>query len=101
MKWQTYKLKQLVRVQNSIGQWVDSWEDIQDIDVMVSSNLYTTVDGDVVYRVYATTGVSKFKDFEKNTTYKILSSSNMYDVTSFNISGRYSQLLLKEVVEHG
>lgn len=98
MKWTTYTLKKLKRTQNTIGQWVNTWVDVQDIDVMVSNNLYTTVDGDVVYRVYAPTGVSKFKDFEKNAIYQILSSSNVYEITSHNISGRYSQLLLKEVV---
>lgn len=101
MKWTTYTLKKLTRTQNTIGQWVNKWVDVQDIDVIVSNNLYTTVDGDVVYRVYAPIGVSKFKDFERNATYQISSSSNVYEVTSFNISGRYSQLLLKEVVEHG
>lgn len=101
MKWTMYTLKKLKRTQNTIGQWVNAWVDVQDIDVMVSNKLYTTVDGDVVYRVYAPTGISKFKDFEKNATYQLSNSNNVYEVTSFNISGRYSQLLLKEVVEHG
>lgn len=98
MKWQTYTLKQLVRVQNSIGQWVDSWEGIQDIDVMISNNLYTTVVNDIVYRVYAPSAISKFKAFEKSSTYRISNDNNDYDVTSINAEGRYSQLLLKEVI---
>jgi len=99
MKWKTYILRQLVRTQNSIGQWVTDWEDIQDIDVMISNNLYTTVANDIVYRVYAPSAVTKFKQFDKSATYRISSIDGTdYDITSVNIDGRYTQLLLKEVV---
>ena len=98
MRWTTYTLKKLIRTQNTIGQWINKWVDVQVIDVMVSNNLYTTVDGDIVYRFYAPTGISKYKDFEKNATYQILNGSSVYEVTSFNANGRYSQLLLKEMV---
>lgn len=98
MKWETYKLKQLGRTQNSVGQWVPSWEGIQDIDIMVSNNLYTNVVNDAVYRVYAPAAITRFKAFEKEAAYMLVNDVNAYEVTSFNISGRYSQLLLKEVV---
>ncbi|MBP3887616.1 MAG: hypothetical protein J6F30_08185 [Cellulosilyticum sp.] len=98
MKWETYKLKQLVKTQKSVGKWIESWEDIQDIDIMVSNNLYTNVVNDAVYRVYAPVAVAKFKGLEKEATYMLANDVNAYEVTSFNISGRYSQLLLKEVV---
>lgn len=101
MKWETYKLKQLVRTQNHIGQWSDDYEDIATIDVMISNNLYTQIVGDAVVRAYAPSAVSKFKAFEKDASYKITNQDHEYLVESFNASGRYSSLLLKEVVFNG
>lgn len=101
MKWTTFTLKQLVRVQNAIGEWVESWEDITNIDVMVSNNLYTQVVGDAVVRAYAPSALTKFKEFEKEAGYKITNDEHEYLIESFNNSGRYSQLLLKEVVFGG
>lgn len=98
MKWETYKLKQLVRTQDIVGQWLPSWEDMQDIDIMVSNNLYTNVVNDAVYRVYAPAAITKFRGFEKEAAYMLANDVNTYEVTSFNVNGRYSQLLLKEVV---
>lgn len=97
MKWNQYTLSQLVRTQGSLGQWKESWEEIQSIDVVVSSKLYSTVTNDVVYRVYADTAITKFKAFEDNATYKIANDDNEYEITSVNANGRYSQLLLQKV----
>ena len=95
--WQTYKLYQKVETQNSIGQYVSDWEYIQEIEVIVSNKLYTQVVNDVLYRKYSPTGISKYKAFEFQGTYKITNAEHEYEVESFNCGGRYTQLLLKDV----
>lgn len=98
MRYVKFTLEQLVRTQNSIGQWQKSWEPIQDISVTTSNKLYTTVTGDVVYRKYAPTGITTFKGFEKESTYRISNNNVIYEIDSFSTDSRFTQLLLKEVV---
>lgn len=98
MKYVKFTLEQLVRIQDSIGQWKESWEPIQDISVATSNKLYTTVTGDMLYRKYAPTGITTFKGFEKRSTYRITNDDNTYKIDSFNTDSRLTQLLLKEVV---
>lgn len=95
--WTTYKLYQEVNQQNAIGQFVPSWEYIADIDVIVSTKLYTQVVNDVIYRKYSPAGISKYKEFEFEGTYKMTNAEHEYEIESFNCGGRYTQLLLKEV----
>lgn len=98
MRYVKFTLEQLVRIQDSIGQWKESWVPIQDISVVTSNKLYTTVTGDVLYRKYAPTGITTFKGFEKEATYRIVNDNVTYGIESFNADSRLTQLLLKEVV---
>lgn len=98
MRYIKFTLEQLVRVQGALGQWKESWEPIQDISVATSNKLYSTVTNDAVYRKYAPTGITMFKGFEKNGTYRIVNDEVAYEVQSFNVDSRITQLLLKEVV---
>lgn len=97
MKWTQYILYQLVKTQGKLNQWLESWEEIQTIDVVVSSKLYSNVTNDIVYRIYADTAITKFKAFENDATYKIANTDNEYEITSINTKGRYTQLLLQKV----
>ena len=101
MKYENFTLYQEVKTQNAYKQWVTSWEEIQDINIVISHNLYTNVTNDIVYRVYAPTAITTFKSFEKNAIYKLSNTDNEYLITSINAKGRYTQLLLKEVVLNG
>ncbi|WP_410497214.1 hypothetical protein QTL86_11145 [Cellulosilyticum sp. ST5] len=98
MKYVKFTLEQLVRVQDALGQWRESWEPIQDISVATSNKLYSTVTNDAVYRKYAPTGLTTFKAFEKCGAYRIVNNDTTYEVQSFNTDSRLTQLLLKEVV---
>lgn len=98
MKYVKFTLEQLVRIQDTLGQWKESWEPIQDISVATSNKLYTTVTDDAVYRKYAPTGLTMFKAFEKRGAYRIVNNDITYEVQSFNTDSRITQLLLKEVV---
>lgn len=99
MRFELYKLYQYVKTYHPItGQPKEDWEYIQDIQIMTSTKLYTTTTGDVVYRKYEPTGITTYKSFEHDGTYKLENISKAYEVASFNIDGRYAQLLLKEVV---
>ncbi len=98
MKWTQYILYQLVKTQGKLNQWLESWEEIQTIDVVVSSKLYSNVTNDIVYRIYADTAITKFKAFENDATYKIANLDSEYEISSINKNGRYTQLILKKVV---
>ena len=97
MKWSKYKLYKEVTTKNAIGQTITKWEYIDSIDVVSSNNLYTTVTNDVVYRKFSPSGITKHNAFEKEATYKISNLEHEYEIESFS-EGRYTSLLLKEVI---
>ena len=100
MNWVKGKLYKQIRTQNSIGQYKTVWEEIQDIDIIISTNLYSTVTADAVYRKFASVAICKYKGFEKDKTYRVVQDSVNYSVDSFNIEGRYAQLTLSEVIQN-
>lgn len=71
---------------------------IQDIKVVTSSKCYSTVGVSVVYRQFKSTAITAFKAFENDESYKLENLLHIYEVESFNVQGKYAQLLLKEVV---
>lgn len=101
MRWTMCKLQQCVKIQSSLGQFKESWEDIETIEVVINNKLYSNVTNDLVYRAYAPSAITKFKEFEKEATYRLLGDTYCYEVTSFNNGGRFTQLLLQEVVANG
>lgn len=102
MKFEDYKLYKNNTTQSPItGQLTDKWVYVDTIGVMTSTKLYSTVENDIVYRKYEPTGITRYKNFIPYITYKIENEIHSYDVTSLNTNGKYSQLLLKEVIRHG
>ena len=96
MRWITYKLYQELSKSNSIGQPRKVFVPIGDIECVVSHKLYSNVTGDVVYRVVAPTGITRYKDLSIEKTYVLEGEGHQYKVTSINNKGRYTQLLLEE-----
>lgn len=97
MKWATYTLQQLTRTQNTIGQWIEAYTDVCSVDLVISNNLYTNVTNDIIYRLYAPTAITKYKEFAKDGVYRVKTDTSTYDVKSVNNTGRYTQLILAEV----
>lgn len=98
MKKTMYSLKKKIITKNSIGQKVESLEFVADILVSISTNLYTTVTGDNIYRKYAATGITTYKNLSIRDSYIITDGNHSYNIESFNVDSRFTQLLLKEVV---
>ena len=103
MRYAPWKLYQEVLTQNELLEYASSWEYITDIECNVSTSLYTQITDERVYRVYNSTALTTFTNFELNEKYKITNGNDNheYEVESFNNHGRLTQLTLKEVIENG
>lgn len=98
MRYEVYTLQIKRTIENSIGQKIDTWDEVQDILVATSQNFYTEVVNDVLYRKFAPSGITPYKGLDKSKTYKIVNAKHSYLVDSFNTDSRLTQLILKEVV---
>lgn len=96
MRWQDAKLYRALSKQNSIGQFKKVYVEFKNLEIVTNEKLFTTVINDVMYRKFEVTAITKFKDFNIQDEYIIEIASHKYGVTSFNTSGRYTQLLLQE-----
>ena len=103
MRYDKWKLYKEVLTQNELLEYASSWEYITDIECNVSTSLYTQITDERVYRVYNSTALTTFTNFELNEKYKISNENDIheYALESFNTHGRTTQLILKEVVKNG
>lgn len=98
MRYEVYTLQIKRTIENSIGQKIETWDEVQDILVTTSQNFYTEVVNDVLYRKFAPTGITPYKALDVSNTYRIVNAKHSYEIESFNIDSRLTQLILKEVV---
>ena len=101
MRYDKWKLYKEVLTQNELLEYASSWEYITDIECNVSTSLYTQITDERVYRVYNSTALTTFTNFELNEKYKITNDIHEYALESFNTHGRTTQLTLKEVIKNG
>ena len=104
MRYDKWKLYREVLTQNELLEYESSWEYITDIECNVSTSLYTQITDERVYRVYNSTALTTFTNFELNEKYKISNGNDKhvcFEVESFNSHGRTTQLTLKEVIKNG
>ena len=105
MRYDKWKLYREVLTQNELLEYESSWEYITDIECNVSTSLYTQITDERVYRVYNSTALTTYTNFESNEKYKISNGNgnekHEYALESFNTHGRTTQLTLKEVIKNG
>lgn len=96
MRWQSYTLYRDVIKKSTIGQIQKAYAPIGFIECVVSHDIYTEVNGDVLYRKFIHSAISKYKGLDVNHSYVLVADGRQYNVDSFNCEGRYSQLVLSE-----
>lgn len=94
-----FTLQKKVITYNDRGKQEISWEDIEEIEVSIFNDKILKVAGENTYLIHQPVGITKYDKLEKNKEYRIISSDEKYLITSFAI-GRYTQLILKEVIEY-
>lgn len=98
MRYTTYTLQVQEVMENAIGQKVKAWISLEDIRVATSQKFYEEIVNDVLYRKYAPTGITPYKGLLKDKTYRLVGVDRIYEIESFNVDSRLTQLMLKEVV---
>ncbi len=96
MKYETFKLYQLVETFDDYGNSKNDYELLEDIQVYVNEQHLKVLGADTCYFVKAWQGVTPYNKFELGAECKISNSYHEYKITSF-INGRLSQLVLEEV----
>jgi ATP adenylyltransferase/5',5'''-P-1,P-4-tetraphosphate phosphorylase II len=96
MKFETFILYQLVKTMDVYGNLKMDYEEIEEIEVLISETHKTEIVNEQQYFVKQVKGIT-VKQFESKEKYKIANNNIEYTVESF-INGRWTQLLLKEVV---
>lgn len=98
MKFEKFKLWQLVKTFDEYGNSKEDYELIQEISLTLNEENIKTDGTDNKYFVKSYRGVTAFRSFEFGEEYKLTNSKHSFKVTSF-INGRWTQLVLEEVVQ--
>ena len=99
MRWKTYTLYKLTTERDpQTGQHLETYKPNDLIDVMTSTKTYVTIENDVLYRKFASTGVTKYRELNKGDSYIIELDNEQYRITGVNYAGRYVQLMLEESI---
>ena len=98
MRFNIYKLQKAVTTTDEIGQDIESWLDVEDIEVSISNKMFSNIEGDILYRRYTPSGITTYKKFDLKTKYRLYSVSHTYKIESFVLESRLTQLQLKECV---
>ena len=98
MRFNIYKLQKAVTTTDEIGQDIYTWQDIEDIEVSISNKMYSNIEGDILYRKYAPVGITTYKSFDFKSSYRLHSAEHVYEIESFILESRLTQLQLKECV---
>lgn len=96
MRYETYKLYQLVENFDSLGNCKNDYEFLENIQVHINEQHLKVMGTDTCYFVKSLQGVTPYNKFELGEEYKIFNSFHEYKIQSF-INGRLSQLILEEV----
>ena len=96
MKFETYKLFQLIDTFDSYGNSKKNYELIAEIDLYLNEQ-HLKIDGtENRYFVKVFQAVTTYDNFELGAEYKLTSPRHEFVVESF-INGRLTQLILREV----
>lgn len=96
MRYESFRLYQLVENFDDYGNSKNDYEYIEDIKVYINEQHLKVMGVDTYYFVKALQGVTPYSKFEFGEQYKLCSSQHEYSIQSF-INGRLSQLVLEEV----
>lgn len=96
MRYETFKLYQLVETFDDYGNSKNDIEFIEDIQVYTNEQHLKVMGTDTCYFVKVWQGLTTYNKFELGAEYKISNFYHEYEITSF-INGRLSQLVLEEV----
>ncbi|AMJ42331.1 hypothetical protein [Anaerotignum propionicum] len=96
MRYETYKLFQLVENFDDYGNSKNDFEFLENISVHINEQHIKVLGTETCYFVKALQGVTPYDKFELGAEYMISNFSHEYKIISF-INGRLAQLILEEV----
>lgn len=96
MKYEKYKLYQLINSFDDYGNSKHDFELIAEIELYLNEQHLKTDGTDSRYFIKAFQAVTTYSSFELGEEYKIANSQHEFAVESF-INGRLTQLVLREV----
>ncbi len=91
-----YELLVLTITENSLGERIEAYNKVVDIGVSINYVNMSRIDNGIVYNVAQPQGITEYKEFDINKKYRL--SSPTFEIESINQGGRYTQLILKELI---
>jgi hypothetical protein len=92
-----YLLQKYVQTYDELGTPVNAYVDIKSIDVTVNNVVSTDIENGIAYTITTPTGITSYNEFDLSKKYRLV-GVGIYEITGINQSGRYTQLMLKEVL---
>ena len=92
-----YELSIYNETEDALGTIIKAYTRVTDIDVSINYTTMQNIDNGIVYSITQPQGITEYKEFDKFGKYRLSSLTEIYDIESINIGGRYTQLILKEV----
>ncbi len=92
----TYELYENKYFRDSLGVKKENWEYIGEINVAVNYSNISGVQGNIMHTQYLYTGLTAYKNFERNKQYKIV-ADDIFHIRKINTFARYTQLELEVV----
>ncbi len=92
-----YQLSVFTETEDALGTIVKAYTDIAEIQVSISYTTMTQIENGLVYNVTQPIGITEYLEFDRKEKYRLVGQET-YDIVSINLGGRYSQLILKEVL---
>lgn len=96
-----WTLQRNKETRSASGASKENWTDIQKILVAVYEKDELRRTDSARYQEATNTGLTYFKNFDRKKQYRLVSGGRCLEITSCNVQGRLTNLLLKEVESYG
>lgn len=84
-------------IEGKTGALKENWVFVENIDIAIYKNDSFKSSNSVKYEQSTHSGITFYKGFEEGKEYQLLIGMSKYEVTDFNMTGRFSALLLKHI----
>lgn len=92
-----YQLSIYTETEDALGTIINGYIDVTEIEVSISYTTMTQIDNGITYNITLPQGITEYSLFDRKEKYRLVGQET-YDIDSINLGGRYSQLILKEVL---
>lgn len=93
----TYELQKFSNATDDYGNPTQAWTKVTDISASINMVHETIINNEVAYKVMIPQGVTNYKAFDPDETYRLVGDGRTFDITSWYETGMRTLLSFKAV----